>query len=204
MPEQEIHRNSSLRKVYLNHEENGSWNYQNSTLVKKKSIGNAKWVSFIEPFFLTGFISPTRGNMDIGIAEIKPPVKGEKNSKRPDLPPNILKEMGVEISIPTTQLQAGYTTGYYFGPNTPEALAAVDQHYKNSKLNFKDNYYYGPRGFASINKYILYPALTISSKRLANLLPHYFFCFYSSRCFLSFCLQILHCHDPAKGSKALC
>lgn len=159
VPQQEIHRISSLGKVHCYHEENGSWNYQTKGQTERQNIGNAKWVSFIESSFLTGLIFPqAAGNINIGIAEIKPPVKGDKNSERPDLPEETLKEMGVEISIPTAQLQKGYKTGYYFGPNTPEALAAVDQHYKESKLNFKNNYYYGPRGFASINKYILYPS----------------------------------------------
>lgn len=168
VPQQEIHRNSSLRKVYLNHEENGSWNYQSKPLPKGKNIGKAKWVSFTAPFFLTGFIFPQAGKTHIGIAEIKPPVKGADNSKRPDLPSNTLKEMGITVSIPTAQLQKGYKTGYYFGPNTPEALAAVDQYYKKSKLNFKDNYYYGPRGFASVNKYILHPIFNYFVQKTGN------------------------------------
>lgn len=155
--QQEVHRNSSLRKVYLSHEENGSWNYQSKPLPKGKNIGKVKWVTLINPFFLNGFILPQASKAHIGIAEIKPPVKGDEKSKRPDLPSNTLKEMGITVSIPTAQLQKGYKTGYYFGPNTPEALAAVDQYYKKIKLNFKDNYYYGPQGFASLNKYILYP-----------------------------------------------
>ena len=168
VPQQEVHRNSSLRKVYLSHEENGSWNYQSKPLPKGKNIGKAKWVSFTESFFLTGFIFPQAGKAHIGIAEITPPVKGDKNSKRPNLPTNTLKEMGITVSIPTAQLQKGYTTGYYFGLNTPEALAAVDQYYKKSKLNFKDNYYYGPQGFASLNKYILYPSFTYFVAKTGN------------------------------------
>ena len=109
------------------------------------------WVSANQKFFSSGVASATPFKETVLISN---PAQDDNE--------DLIKELGMQLTLDPATLQKGTLLTFYFGPNQYDCL-------QNIAPKFDENYYLGITPLRQINKYIILPA----TKYLEGYFNHY-------------------------------
>ena len=140
---------NSARKLYANYKAKNDKTQELSApskggkaFTQRKKVKDFKWASWHTAYFVQLLLLEDPATAYLGI---------QKTTKDR----NTCKEVAYRIPFSTKSLQKGVTIGTLACANTYENLERVNQAYKGAQV--ESTYYYGPRPFAPVNKYIITP-----------------------------------------------